>query len=198
MAKMSIVYANMAEILQDREGDMFRLSHFTVDENSDFRTRMSIPHGRYIRLTHGSDVVMSDTLMEKRTNLNFVVNAHGKVLVAGLGIGMILLAIQDKPEVQKIVVVEKYQEVIDLVADQLPLNDKVEIVVGDINEYVPIEKFNTIYFDIWNWIHSDVYDDEMKPLISKFRKYLVSKAEDPNRFIDCWAKNEAKNNRNLI
>lgn len=32
--------------------------------------------------------------------------------------------------------------------------------------------------DIWNYINTDVYKDSMKPLISKYRKYLVSKEED--------------------
>ena len=32
----------------------------------------------------------------------------------------------------------------------------------------------------------------MKPLISKYRKYLVSKEEDEERFIDCWCRLEAK------
>ena len=51
---------------------------------------------------------------------------------------------------------------------------------------------STIYMDIWNYINTDVYKDSMKPLISKYRKYLVSKEEDEERFIDCWCRLEAK------
>ena len=136
---------------------------------------------------------MSDTDMEKRTNANFVRNAHGNVLIGGLGIGLILLAIQDKPEVEKIVVVEKRKEVIDLVKDQLPLNGKVEVVNADVWEYTPTERFNTIYMDIWNFINTDVYRDSMKPLIARYRKFLVSNLDDNDRFIDCWCRKEAKN-----
>lgn len=88
---------------------------------------------------------------------------------------------------------EKHREVIDLVKDQLPLNGKVEVVNADVWEYTPTEKFNTIYMDIWNYINTDVYRDSMKPLIVRYRKFLVPKQEDNNRFIDCWCRNEAKN-----
>lgn len=187
------MYANMAEILKDGKTGDFELSHFEIGENNLYAMFHGIPCGKFVRLLHNGSVVMSDTDMEKRTNANFVRNAHGKVLIGGLGIGLILLAIQDKPEVEKIVVVEKHKEVIDLVKDQLPLNGKVEVVNADVWEYTPTEKFNTIYMDIWNYINTDVYRDSMKPLIVRYRKFLVPKQEDNNRFIDCWCRNEAKN-----
>lgn len=187
------MYANMAEILKDGKIGDFELSHFEIGENDLYAQFHNIPRGKYVRLTRGFDVVMSDTDMEKWTNANFVRNAHGKVLIGGLGIGLILLEIQDKLEVEKIVVVEKHKEVIDLVKDQLPLNEKVQIINADVWEYTPTERFNTIYMDIWNYINTDVYRDSMKPLIARYRKLLVPKQEDSNRFIDCWCRNEAKN-----
>ena len=187
------MYANMAEILKDGKTGDFELSHFEIGENNLYSMFHGIPCGKFVRLLHNGSVVMSDTDMEKRTNANFVRNAHGNVLIGGLGIGLILLAIQDKPEVEKIVVVEKHKEVIELVKDQLPLNEKVEVVNEDVFEYMPQEKFNTIYMDIWNYINTDVYRDSMKPLIVRYRKFLVPKQEDNNRFIDCWCRNEAKN-----
>ena len=187
------MYANMAEILKDGKAGDFELSHFEIGENNLYAMFHGISCGEFVRLVHNGSVVMSDTDMEKLTNANFVRNAHGNVLIGGLGIGLILLAIQDKPEVEKIVVVEKHREVIDLVKDQLPLNGKVEVVNADVWEYTPEEKFNTIYMDIWNYINTDVYRDSMKPLIVRYGKFLVPKQEDNNRFIDCWCRNEAKN-----
>lgn len=191
------MYANMCEILKDGKVGDFELSHFEIGENDLYARLHHIPCGKFVRLLHKGDVVMSDTYMEKRTNANFVRNAHGKVLIGGLGIGLILLAIQDKPEVEKIVVVEKHKEVIDLVKDQLPLNGKVEVVNADVWEYTPTEKFNTIYMDIWNFINTDVYRDSMKPLIARYRKFLVSKQDDNGRFIDCWCRKEAKNGERI-
>ena len=80
--------------------------------------------GTYIRLTHNGECVMSDTNMEQRTNLRFCLKAYGDIIIGGLGIGMIIMAIQDKPEVKSITVIEKNQEVIDLVASQLDFNKK--------------------------------------------------------------------------
>lgn len=188
------MYHNMFEILEDGKVGDFELSHFEIGEK-DFIAmyRMGISAGRYVKLSHKGKCVMSDTDMEKRTNSSFVINAHGKVLIGGLGIGLILLAVQDKAEVEKITVIEKNREVIDLVASQLPLNGKVEIVNANVFDYVPSEKYNTIYIDIWNYINDDVYQEQMKPLISRYRRYLVPKSEDENRYIDCWCKHEAKN-----
>lgn len=187
------MYANMSDILQERKVGDYALEKFEIGENNLYAMLHGIPCGKYIRLRHGIEVVMSDTDMEKRTNAGFVANAHGNVLIGGLGIGMILLAIQDKTDIEKITVVEKSAEVIELVKDQLPLNSKVEIVHADVWEYVPSCKFNTIYMDIWNFINTDVYKGSMKPLLLRYRKFLVSKEDDANRYIDCWCRSEAKN-----
>ena len=192
------MYKDMTEILKDGKVGVFKLEHYEIKE-SDFyaRIRMGIPMGRYVRLIQGSECVMSDTPMEKRTNREFVANAHGNVLIGGLGIGLILLAIQDKEDVEQITVVEKNKEVIELVGSQLPLNSNVHIVNDDVFEYKPLLKYNTIYMDIWNYINEDVYNEQMKPLISRYRQYLVPKSEDENRYIDCWCKWQAKNGERI-
>lgn len=191
------MYKDMTQILKDGKVGNFELSHFEIGKDDMYAIFHGIPSGKFIRLTNRGEVVMSDTSMEKRTNADFVRNAHGKVLVGGLGIGLILLAIQDKEEVEQITVVEKNKEVIELVGKQLPLNSKVNIVNDDVFTYKPLFKYNTIYMDIWNYINEDVYKEEMKPLISRYRRYLVSKAEDEERFIGCWCKRQAKNGERI-
>lgn len=185
------MYKKMSTILKPREGERFKVSIFTLDTKKDFFACMynGIRPGTYARLTDKKthECVMSDTQMEQETNREFVSHAHGKVLIGGLGIGMILLAIQDKPEVTEVLVVEKYQEVIDLVKDQLPLNDKVKVIQGDIFEYEPEDKYNTIYLDIWNNANDrSIYEDEQRPLRMRYRKYLVPRLEDADRWINCW------------
>ncbi len=191
------MYKDMAEILKDGRAGDFELSHYEIGQNDWYAKLHGIPSGKFVRLMHRGEVVMSNTEMEKRTNSDFVINAHGNVLIGGLGIGLIILAIQDKEEVKQITVVEKNKEVIELVGGQLPLNSKVHIVHDDVFEYKPLFKYNTIYMDIWNYINSDVYQREMKPLISRYRRYLVPKSEDENRYIDCWCKYQAKNNKRI-
>lgn len=192
-----MMYKDMTEILKDGKVGDFELSHYEIGQNDLYAMFHGIPSGKFVRLTHRGSVVMSNTDMEERANSSFLINAHGNVLIGGLGIGLILLAIQDKEEVNQITVVEKNKEVIELVGSQLPLNSKVHIVHDDVFEYKPLFKYNTIYMDIWNYINSDVYQREMKPLISRYRRYLVPKSEDENRYIDCWCKLQAKNNMRI-
>lgn len=188
------MYKDISLILKDGQVGDFKLQHYDISDNNFYAiVRCGIPPGRYIRLINRCDCVMSDTPMEKETNRDFVRNAHGNVLIGGLGIGLIILAIQDKEDVKQITVVEKNREVIELVGKQLPLNSKVCIVNDDVFEYKPLLKYNTIYMDIWNYINEDVYNKQMKPLINRYRRYLVPKVEDENRYIDCWCKRQAKN-----
>ena len=192
-------YENMADILTEKQSGNYALKKFTIDCNN-FRAIMSgIPCGEYISL-RGPDndgdgmntLLMSNTPMEKRTNSNFVLKANGDVLIAGLGLGLIILPIQNKPEVTSITVIEKSKEVIEIVGSQLPLNNKVKIINDDIFKYAPECKYDTIYLDIWPYVNEDVYEEEMKPLKQKYRKYLVSKNKNPNRFLKCWAELEAR------
>lgn len=188
-----IMYKNMAELLQDGQCGEYRLEHFTItDKDFAAKVRSGIPNGTYVSLKHRGEIVMSNTPMEQQTNLEFVSKAHGKVLIGGLGIGMILLAIQDKENVEHITVVEKSKEVVELVANQLSLNEKVNIIIDDVFTYKPSIRYNTIYMDIWNYINKDVYERDMKPLIARYRRYLVKKEEDEQRYIDCWCKYQAK------
>ena len=124
----------MVGLLAPSEIGPFKIEHFEIKDGNFMAMRDGILPGKYVRLTHNGSVVMSDTSMEKRTNSRFCTDAHGDVLIGGLGIGMILLSIQDKQSVKSITVIEKHQEVIDMVAPQLPLNDKVKIIQGDVYE----------------------------------------------------------------
>ena len=127
---------------------------------------MRVCAGEYVKLSVNGQLMMSDTSMERRTNYDFVHSAYGEVMIAGLGIGLVLEALREKcktGEVTRIVVYEKYQDVIDLVAwryKDLPL----EVRCADILEYKPAkgETYDTVYFDIWPTICEDNLDDIAK------------------------------------
>lgn len=194
------MYKEMSNYFPEHQeiGD-FKIDKFIIKPD-DFLAiiRYGIKPGVYVRLmqkNHG--VIMSDTDMEKLTNADFVKRANGSVLIGGLGIGLIVLAIQEKNDVSHIDIIEKNKEVIDLVADKIPLNSKVNIIHDDVLTYIPKHKYDTIYMDIWNYVNIDIYNKEMSPLMKKYRKYLVSKNENEKRFIDCLAKKQAKNNTPL-
>ena len=114
------------------------------------------------------EIVMSDSWMEQSTNIDTVREASGHVLIGGLGIGMILLAMQENLNIESITVVEISQELHDFIAPNLGLNDKVKIVISDIHDFIPDKKYDFVYCDIWNDISGDNFD-EMCELTSKFR-----------------------------
>ena len=193
------MYQSMAEILKPAKAGDYEISLFEI-KKGDFSAAMSgIPYGNYARLLHRGECVMSDTPMEMRTNIDFVRSAFGDVLIGGLGIGLILLAIQNEKSVHTITVIEKSKEVIELVKPQLPLNGKVSIINDDVFNFAPSKgtKYDMIYMDIWDYVNSDVYENEMKPLKARYRRYLKPKSVSPNRKVFCWAEWQAKNDRRL-
>ncbi|PLS18831.1 hypothetical protein CVD28_00065 [Bacillus sp. M6-12] len=195
------MFTDMATVLEEREGERFKLEHFTVTEQEVKFAQVRDRYGEYSEFLPGTyvklvdktksfdGVVMSDTQMERETNMDLYENANGHVLIGGLGLGMILLAIQDKPEVTKITVVEKYQEVMDLVASQLPLNDKVEIIQCDVFDFKPEKgaKYDTVYMDIWNTVCGDFWG-EHKTLTKKFCR-RVNK-ENENSWSSSWRRKD--------
>lgn len=147
---------------------------------------------QYVKLVDKTkrEVVMSDTPMEINTNREFISKAHGSVLIGGLGIGMVVLAIQDNPAVTKITIIERESEILEMLLPQLPLNNKVSVLKGDIFSWEPLEgtKYDTIYFDIWNNICADNYP-EMKQLHLRYRKFLAKTQE---KWMGSWRKEDCK------
>jgi hypothetical protein len=201
MKSLRDVFPKMPEVLREAETENFRLEHFFVSELDTNRLRLndlvndrreytSLKSGTYVRLCdrrRGADnVVMSDTFMERESNLEFYQHAKGDVLIGGLGMGMVLLAVQNKPEVHLATVVEIEQEIIDLVLPQLPLNSKVNLVQGDIFRFVTNHLFDTIYFDIWNEVNA-VNWKQMKKLHRRFRKNLK-----PGGWMSSWRKEDTR------
>ena len=123
------------------------------------------PAGTYKRLTRNGSCVMSNTPMELRTNAEFVRKAKGHVHINGLGLGVVLLAVLMKPEVESVTVVEKNEDVINLVAPSFAPFDKLTIIQGDALEYKPPakKKFGAVWHDIWNDVCADTLED-MKAL----------------------------------
>ena len=175
----------IGHVLMDKEGVEYRQIHESFSETYDLEP------GLYVVLydnapTELCNIIMSDTPMEIRTNREFIEKAHGDVLIAGLGLGIVVLSIQEKKEVESITVIELYSELVDLVVPRIPLNGKVKIVTGDIFEWLPAEgqKFDTIYFDIWNDISGDNLPQTIM-LHRRFKKYLNRK-DNPEAWMNSW------------
>lgn len=146
------------------------------------RNRRYIEPGVYYKLTYKGEVIMSNTPAEVNDHLPFIKKANGKVLIAGLGLGMVITELLKKPDVTKIVVVEKSTDVISLVSPSYT-DKRVQIVNADIFEYKPTEHFDFAWFDIWESISAHSYE-EMKKLHRKFARSVT--------FKDSWCRYEAK------
>lgn len=191
------MYKDMAKLLKDDQNGDFSIRHFTISENNYRSLLDGISPGEYVQLRRNGVCVMSNTPMEQRTNWAFCQDAHGDVLIGGLGIGMVIMAIQDKEEVTSITVVGKHQEVIEMLKKQLPFNNKVTVIHDDVFTFKPTRKYDCIYMDIWDFTNSDVYQ-EMVKLKHRYGRYLKPKDESPKRFNRCWAEEYAKNNWRLV
>lgn len=142
-----------------------------------------VPSGDYVRLVVGGEIMMSDTRMEQATNLEFVRAARGSVLIAGLGLGTVLVPILKKRSVQHVLVVEKSLDVIALVQ---PFFKQRKLLVrhGDIFEWTPSswERFDTIYFDIWPNLSGNNLS-QMRKLHRRFAPFL-----EHDGWMDSWCR----------
>lgn len=151
--------------------------------------------GKYALLKVRGSTMMSDTQMERRTNHEVIRRAHCNVLIGGLGIGMILLPILRKPEVNHVTVVEISGDVISVVYHQLlpHLNgerSKLLVLNEDIFKYRPTGlTFNTIYFDIWPTMCADSLE-EIGRLKRKYRKYLNT--QDSDAWMGAWIERDLR------
>lgn len=152
-----------------------KIESFAVSEeeanyfNIRAKGNASIYPGSYKRLIIDNDVVMSNTPMEVRTNMRAFHSASGRILINGLGLGMLVEKMLTKPDVEHITIVEMNPEVIALVGPVFENNDRVTIIEEDAFSYQPPkgEKFHFVWHDIWTFICS--YNlTEMKRLHRKY------------------------------
>jgi spermidine synthase len=152
----------------DGERGLWTIDQFTIskDEARAFNLRkiMSgrgiamVDPGTYKRLRHKTrGTVMSNTPFEVRTNYDVFIRAKGRVLINGLGLGMVLEGILSKPEVTYVRVIEIEEDVIKLVGPHFAKDKRVEIINADAYEYRPAvgERFDYVWHDIWDFIGGD-------------------------------------------
>lgn len=141
----------------------------------------------FVKLYVDGVLMMSDTDMEKRSNIEFIKNAKGDIMIAGLGIGLIIDNLRKKiqnKEVTSITVYEKYQDVIDLIGPKFK-DLPIKIICKDILEYRPSkeEKYDTIYFDIWPDINIDNLI-EIRMLHNRWKNHKKTK----DSWMNSWMK----------
>lgn len=185
---MTSTFVPMCDFVAPGSVGKAKVEHFEIDRSpvrGFMRPDEYISPGKYTRLFVGGRLFMSDTDMERRTNYGVVRAARGDVLIAGLGIGMILVPILRKPEVTSVTVVEISKDVADLVEPsmrKLPGAEKLTIVVADIFDrpHLGRQMFDTIYFDIW----ADQSTDALKEMATLHRRFARRKR--PGGWMSSW------------
>ena len=208
---MDDIYTPMHEVLTEKTVGTARVEHYTISEaDAQFsqmravvtaRRNEAVDAGKHVRLYVDGTLAMSDTCMERCSNYSFVRKANGNVLIAGLGLGLILLPALQKKEVKLIQVVEKNEDVMSVVVPQLhkyirdhKLNRRLMVVNADIFKYKPYkdEKWDTIYFDIWPTICTDNLK-EITKLKRKFGRRL--NRENSKCWMGAWQEDHLRNKK---
>jgi hypothetical protein len=162
-----------------------------------------VPLGKFTRLScrSHSGLFMTDTPAELNDARDLFWVASGHVLITGLGIGMVPRALFN-PEIEmyggsygavdRITIVEKEKDVIDLVANSLG-DLPVEVVHADAFDWEPPKgiKFDYAWHDIWPTICSDNL-----PQVAKLRNHYKRHMVTSGRQL-VWAEAEMKSQRRM-
>lgn len=120
--------------------------------------RGSIQPGFYTKLQHANrGLIMSETPDEMRDHYQAVYNARGRVLLNGLGLGMVLAAILKREGVEQVTIIEIDADLIALVGPHYAADKRVEIINADAFEYKPPKgaRYAAVWHDIWDGLCSD-------------------------------------------
>lgn len=197
----------MAKLLEPRKIGQVEIRGRQVPHSSLiglYRTEMQllflIPPSENNLHTVGDDgmvplLMMSDHPAERdEESLELLKEAEGDVLIGGLGLGMVPTALAMKKEVKKIIVVELCKEVIDMVEPQLRKLScwkKVTVIHEDIHKFVPQQKYDAIFIDIW----PDISRRNLPEYHKLFNKYWPKHLKARHSLILCWAYERALNQR---
>ena len=144
--------------------------------------------GSFTRLScEGRGVIMSDTVPEITDLLHDIWNLQGRVLVSGLGLGMVVHILTKIPRfsdnVKSITVIEKELDVIKLVGQHyLDSDPRVTILLGDTNTYsMPSgTEFDSAWHDIWDSMCGDNLE-QMKQLRKHHKPWVSTRKQF------CWS-----------
>jgi len=125
---------------------------------------------------------MSDTPSELADHRGFVYKAIGRILINGLGLGMIICNLLEKSDVMSITVNEISEDVIKLVSDFYLRDKRVKINHADAFTWKPDngDQYDAVWHDIWGNISTDCLK-EMTKLKRRYARWIAK-----GGFQECW------------
>ncbi len=202
-------FLRMATVIPEGKIGKAEVKHFKVSKSQSGATAIRaafdnaahyVPPGKYAKLTVGGKVMMTDTMFEKSTNHEFLTRAHGDVLITGLGLGVVLRPLLEKDAVDRILVVEKSEDVYNLVwryvfqavCHKVGIGRKLNIVIADAFDWHPKERFDVIWHDIW----SDISEDNLPEITKLKRRYgQWLNHDNPYRWQGAWVEDRLRSTK---
>ena len=144
-------------------------TNFSVSKDDNGVTQMIFPNG--VALWNTDNYV--NILLGQCTDCDYLYKGffeeftYDRVLIAGLGFGLIPQTLSEVNNCSKIDVVEIDQEVIDYNISSGHLNSDIVIIKSDIFEYITNEKYDLIIIDTI-WKEEEMSEAQVDLLVSKF------------------------------
>lgn len=189
------LYNDMAVEVPEGTHGSVTVERFTVERNSLENMRLAFQGGRdclpgtYTRLMRGNYLWMSDTTAERHDHLwpaMEIAQRGGRVLIGGLGLGMIVRVALLTPEVTHVDVVEIDPDVVALVGphyEELAAEHGKTLTIHQADVYElkwpPGTRWEVAWFDVW----PDLCTDNLEQMAKLRRSY--GRRTDWN---DCWGR----------
>ena len=159
--------------VSEGEQGVWRIRRFEVEENDPRLLRYAlagrpVPPGTYTKLIRGRVVVMSDTPAEIVEHLLPIRRARARVLINGLGLGVIVKAVLAKPKVKHVDVVELSRDVIALVGPHYACD---RLTIHHASAYDMTWPRGTRWNMAWHDIWDSISENNLPQMARLHRKY---------------------------
>jgi len=125
-------------------------------------------------LKHNNQYIMSDRESETHEHIPFFNQPlRGKILVTGLGVGLINEYLITIPEIERVVIVEKYKEVIEMVWPHCKRDERFEVVHADAETWEPTMHFDYAWLDHWTEHFDMKREDWWESVYEKYKPHAV-------------------------
>lgn len=201
------MFTRMAAVVPVGSNGSARVEHLVVTEEqakfqalraaiNPHRRERPIEAGTLCQLYVNGTMMMSDAANEHSTNSTVVHKANGDVLIAGLGLGMILLPLCRKPEVRSVLVLENNVDVMSLVTTPIRQAlgkdaEKLTVFWTDAFQWNPAQgqMWDVLYFDVWPTITTD----NLMGITKLKRRYARRlRRDNPKAWMGAWCEEQLR------
>jgi len=138
-----------------------------VDDYALYHIQTRIPV-RCLKIN--GDIVMVDDPLHWIGMQRLAEASSGRVLVGGLGLGIVVRHLVNNQHVSSIEVIELNEDVIKMVSPLLPDDPRIKVIQGNIFEYMMSkDEYTTVINDIWVKKHRHKGHEKWHPVITTHR-----------------------------